>query len=236
MSGLVLSLFPGIGLLDMAFEQEGFCVVRGPDVLWGGDIRRFHPPAGKFDGIIGGPPCQCFSRLKYLNPMAGAKTVNLIPEFSRCVEEARPAWFVMENVREANHPLIPGYEISFVDVCDNDVGGFTKRRRRFWFSGLGLRLSSHPEWLFPERAVTRNVRVPEARHYENAKRRGGGVLPGDGRYATIDEVCRLQGLNGSFPKNGPIKTEALRLMLGNGVPLAMGRAIAKAVKEAMNAT
>jgi len=29
---LVLSLFPGIGLLDMAFEQEGFCVVRGPDL------------------------------------------------------------------------------------------------------------------------------------------------------------------------------------------------------------
>ena len=37
---LVLSLFPGIGLLDMAFELEGFCVVRGPDVLWGGDIKR----------------------------------------------------------------------------------------------------------------------------------------------------------------------------------------------------
>lgn len=37
---LVLSLFPGIGLLDMAFEQEGFCVVRGPDVLWGGDVRK----------------------------------------------------------------------------------------------------------------------------------------------------------------------------------------------------
>jgi hypothetical protein len=32
---LVLSLFPGIGLLDMAFEEEGFCVVRGPDLLWG---------------------------------------------------------------------------------------------------------------------------------------------------------------------------------------------------------
>jgi site-specific DNA-cytosine methylase len=28
---LVLSLFPGIGLLDMAFEAHGFCVVRGPD-------------------------------------------------------------------------------------------------------------------------------------------------------------------------------------------------------------
>lgn len=33
---LVLSLFPGIGLLDMAFEEEGFTVVRGPDLLWGG--------------------------------------------------------------------------------------------------------------------------------------------------------------------------------------------------------
>jgi DNA (cytosine-5)-methyltransferase 1 len=44
-----LSLFPGIGLLDKAFELEGFCVVRGPDVLWGGDVRGFHPPAGRFD-------------------------------------------------------------------------------------------------------------------------------------------------------------------------------------------
>src|SRR6266852_4876882 len=67
MSGFVLSLFPGIGLLDMAFEEEGFCVVRGPDLLWGGDIRRFHPPAGKFDGVIGGPPCQMFSRMRHLN-------------------------------------------------------------------------------------------------------------------------------------------------------------------------
>jgi Fe-S-cluster containining protein len=38
---LVLSMFPGIGLLDMAFELEGFFVVRGPDVLWGVDARRF---------------------------------------------------------------------------------------------------------------------------------------------------------------------------------------------------
>jgi hypothetical protein len=42
---LVLSLFPGIGLLDLAFEEEGFCVVRGPDLLWGGDVRSL-PPAG----------------------------------------------------------------------------------------------------------------------------------------------------------------------------------------------
>jgi DNA (cytosine-5)-methyltransferase 1 len=63
---LVLSLFPGIGLLDMAFEEEGFCVVRGPDLLWGGDVYTFHPPVGKFDGVIGGPPCKRWSRLAHM--------------------------------------------------------------------------------------------------------------------------------------------------------------------------
>jgi len=27
--------------LDTAFEEEGLCIVRGPDLAWGGDIRRF---------------------------------------------------------------------------------------------------------------------------------------------------------------------------------------------------
>ncbi len=56
MPALVLSLFPGIGMFDHAFEREGFCVVRGPDPIWGGDVRTFSPPSGVFDGIIGGDP------------------------------------------------------------------------------------------------------------------------------------------------------------------------------------
>lgn len=51
---IVLSIFPGIDLLGCGFEAEGYCVVRGPDLLWGGDIRRFHVPAGRFNGIIAG--------------------------------------------------------------------------------------------------------------------------------------------------------------------------------------
>jgi len=62
----VLSLFPGIGLLDRTFEECGFTVVRGPDLLWGDDIRDFHPQPGHFGGIIGGPPCQAFSRLRHI--------------------------------------------------------------------------------------------------------------------------------------------------------------------------
>lgn len=87
---LALSLFPGIGLLDMAFEEAGFCVVRGPDVLWGGDVKRFHPPAGRFDGIIGGPPCQAFSQLRYMvirRHGVEALAENLIPEFDCFLEQ-----------------------------------------------------------------------------------------------------------------------------------------------------
>lgn len=241
MKQLVLSLFPGIGLLDRAFEEEGFVVVRGPDVLWGGDIRRFHPPAGKFDGVIGGPPCQCFSQLGHLLRASGKQVSkeNLVPEFVRCINESYPAWFLMENVKQAESPTPNGYYVLHYDVTDSDVGGETKRERRFWFGrqsgSVQLKIASVPRsTLFPpERAVTRNVRRPQARHFAKAAARGRGVLPGDGEYAPIEEVCELQGLPSDFTAKLPYKREALRIMLGNGVPLPMGRALARAVKEAI---
>ena len=118
----VLSLFPGIGLLDQAFEEEGFCVVRGPDLLWGGDVRTFRVPAGVFDGVIGGPPCQAFSRARHI---VGSSKVDLIPEFVRVVREAAPRWSVMENVRGTQgHPDIPSDWYPLV-IRDWDVGGET---------------------------------------------------------------------------------------------------------------
>jgi hypothetical protein len=106
---LVLSLFPGADLLGMGFELEGFCVVRGPDVLLGGDVRGWHVPAGKFDGVIGGPPCKQFSQAIASRGGAHAATQdNLIPEYERLVREAAPRLFwVMENVPEAPCPELP---------------------------------------------------------------------------------------------------------------------------------
>ncbi len=61
MNELVLSLFPGVDLLGRAFSAAGYTVVAGPDPIVGGDIRDFAGVIGRFDGVIGGPPCQGFS-------------------------------------------------------------------------------------------------------------------------------------------------------------------------------
>lgn len=171
--GLVLSLFPGIGLLDMAFEEAGFCVVRGPDLLWGGDIHRFHPPAGRFDGVIGGPPCQSWCGLGNVNKARwGNQSVlpDMIPEFVRCVEQARPTWFLMENVPAAPVPAPDGY-VTTSRSCDNRwCGGEQQRRRRFSFG------STVPSQ-FHIAGVARAVAAAVARAILASHNREGGHAP-----------------------------------------------------------
>ena len=238
---LVLSLFPGIGLLDRAFEEEGFCVVRGPDLLWGGDIRRFHPPAGKFDGVIGGPPCQAFSSLARLNKHLGAsmKFGNLIPQFERVVGEAAPDWWLMENVVGAPIPEVVQYGAWTTILDDVAVGGVTRRRRRITrglYRGtptpLPIKLVALQQVYAGERAVTGNDRVLTTGARIRSRQRGGGCLPGSGTLTPLAEMLRRQGLPADFFEHTPFTEHGKRQMLGNGVPMAMGLAIAKAVKKA----
>lgn len=238
MKGLVLSLFPGIGLLDMAFEEEGFCVVRGPDLLWGGDIRRFHPPAGKFDGVIGGPPCQMFSRLRHVNPKCGQKVGNLIPEFERCVIESAPSWFVMENVPDAPAPNVSEYQITEELVRDVWVGGETNRLRRFSYGGPGR---------FAVETLALHRPDPEPSAYASGGGRAVSVkLGGSGKVKStrlnsigyndskgLDRALRVQGLPADFLADAPFTVVGKNKAVGNGVPLPMGRAIAKAVARAI---
>lgn len=240
---LVLSLFPGIGLLDMAFEEEGFCVVRGPDLLWGGDIHRFHPPAGRFEGVIGGPPCQAFSRLRYLVQHNGYETApNLIPEFERCVGEARPAWFVMENVPDAPLPLVPGYETKPELIRDVWVGGETTRLRRFSFgTATGQRLRIEQLALHrtdPGQAILagggyRPVPVPVAVGGSGKRKSTKARDMGWKTNGAAAAAAAAQGLPPDFDLPG-FTAAAKCKAIGNGVPLPMGRAIAKAVKAALS--
>lgn len=253
---LILSLFPGADLLGMAFEFEGDTIVQGPDVIFGRDIRNFHPPAGKFDGVIGGPPCQAFSRLRHLVEHNGyAVAENLIPEFERCIGEALPAWFLMENVIAAPGPVVEGYWITRHVVVDAHVGGATSRKRAFHF---GQRQAESRvlrdlavEWsalcvIEPEPTVCASggaAPIPvkiggsgkikrsfTARHL--ATRKGASAM-GFKTEGYLRDAIRNQGLPPDFLHGAPFTVAGKIKLVGNGVPLPMGRAIARAVKRAL---
>lgn len=223
---LALSLYPGLDLLGRQFEAEGWCVVRGPDLIWGGDSRRFHPPAGCWDGVFGGPPCQVHSKASVLS---GTTAEDLIPDFVRIVQEARPQWVVMENViRAMKHPAVPSDWFPCV-LRDWDCGGETSRTRAFW------------TWPFALLQPTRRPGEPEHSVMATTWKRGSsqskyvgdkGFLPGD---LPLTEYGRLQGageLAGILEAHHCSRAFAVHL-LGNGVPAAMGRWIARSVREAM---
>jgi len=250
---LVLSLFPGIGLLDRAFEEEGFCVVRGPDVLWGGDVRTFHPPAGVFDGVIGGPPCQTFSRLAIMTRSNGhePKFGNLIPEFERCVAEAAPGWFIMENVPDAPRPEIAGYKVSTHKLNNRYFGAEQNRVRNISLGTQDGRSLVVDVALFEApyaTAVTssdgggvmRGRFAVTARHAGRPSWKPGAVTAGHGGAPkrniyvySLEDSCELQGLPRDFTEHMPFTKEGKLKAVANGVPLPMGRAIARAVKRAM---
>lgn len=205
---LVLSLFPGVGLLDSAFEAEGFCVVRGPDLLWGGDVRRFHPPAGVFDGIIGGPPCQDFSSARRCEPTGYGAA--MLAEFSRVVQTARPAWWLCENVDAVPDVRIAGYSWQRTDI------------EQAWY--VAVRRLRHVQFGSLNGAV---LEVPAGIVRADAE---PAALACDCR--SLDELKRLQGLPDSFELPGFTLEESKRA-IGNGVPIVMGRVLARAVRAAM---
>lgn len=215
MNNLVLSIFPGIDLLGKAFEEEGFCVVRGPDLLWGGDIKDFHPPIRIFHGVIGGPPCKGDSLLAYLNGNPG---VNLIGEFMRIVEEAGPDWWLMEAVTRYAAPYVLKLSPRWL--------GEKQSRKRYFHSNVDL-----------ERYI--EVSLFEHGVYKRAVLAGHGGKEGTvyRRMATYSwgEMCELQGLPPDFELPS-FTRQAAREAIGNGVPLSMGRALAKAIKQATEYT
>lgn len=228
---LVLSLFPGIGLLDMAFEEAGFCVVRGPDLLWGGDVRRFHPPAGKFDGVIGGPPCQQFSQVNQA-ARKGIQTLapNLIPEFERVVGEAGPRWFVMENVTAAPLPIVPGFVVEAVLLNNRWLGAEQNRVRRFSLGTAdGRRLNIAPSLAVFDSIEKHGCFTANGTQWDASKGRSRSSRTNK----DLRHGLRLQGLPESHLDSAPF-TAAMKIrVVGNGVPLPMGRAVAKAVRRAM---
>lgn len=154
----VLSLFSGIGLLDLGLEWAGFRTVglceiepacrwwleqHWPGVPLWRDVREVTgaevaEKCGQVDIVAGGFPCQPHS-------VAGRRKGrederHLWPEFARIVREVRPTWVLAENVpglrtTAADEVLsdldAAGYSCWPLVVGADDVGA-PHRRKRVW--------------------------------------------------------------------------------------------------------
>jgi DNA (cytosine-5)-methyltransferase 1 len=216
---LVLSIFPGIDLLGRGFEAEGFAVVRGPDLIYGSDIFDFHCPAGRFDGVIAGSPCQDYSRARRTPPSGYSD--RSIAEFQRVVTEAAPTWWLLENVAAVPDVLIPGCSHLRIDLDARDCGSRQARLRHFQFG--------HVAGLVP--IVTRLPRlVLEHSQIERCCTASEGSRPDRRTWANF---CELQGLPRDFELPGMTLVARYRAV-GNGVPIPMARTIAAAIRAAVS--
>ena len=106
-----LSLYSGAGGLDQGFAVEHFKPIWANEIdphaaatyeanlgehIVCGDVLAAPVPEVDVDVVIGGPPCQAFSRIGRMDPTdARAEHVD---RFLDVVEQLRPKAFVMENV------------------------------------------------------------------------------------------------------------------------------------------
>lgn len=195
-----ISLFTGAGGLDIGAEHAGAKVVRSVELdddavatlrLNATDLRidhadistlKFHEhrDSRRTTIVIGGPPCQPFSKngywVKNANRMIERDPRNLLSEFLRAVSEARPGGFLFENVESLLHPTNKPAVRSFLEVAEGsgyrctlyransaDFGVPQKRKRIFIF---GLR--------------RRGVAIPPPRATHSATADRDGLKPHEG--------------------------------------------------------
>lgn len=209
--GVILSLYPGLDLLGRAFGEHGWCVVRGPDILWGQRTEDFHGVPHQFDGVIAGTPCIDYSKARR-DPPTG-KSDAAILEFSRLVTECWPRWWLLENVPGVPDLAIEDYCTQRFNVQARDCGSQQNRLRTFQFGSF----SGQPL------VIRRPGRTPGASHRCCMAREGQSVQRRDWA-----DFCELQGLPRDFALPGWSLSARYR-MVGNGVPLAMGRVVAAAI-------
>jgi DNA (cytosine-5)-methyltransferase 1 len=216
---LVLSLFPGVGLLDLAFSSAGFCVVQAQDKITGGDVREFAGVPGRFDGIVAGPPCQGFSAANSYRKEDGHHSVQnsreMLQHTCRIIVECRPEWFLIENVPRVPDVRIDGYTVQRIPITDLECGGVQLRSRHIQFGHVGGK-------------IIRPERVNDCTRNRRKGRPAKAVTTKTERWKDFPDVCRRQGLEAPIDLPGWCRTAKVRAV-GNGVPLRIGRALAAAV-------
>jgi DNA (cytosine-5)-methyltransferase 3A len=150
---IVLSLFDGISVAQQALSELGWSVEEYyasevdkyvmqvtmqnfPDTIQVGNVSDL--PSSLFEGVdllIGGSPCQDLSiAKKNRDGLAGDKS-SLFFEYVRIKDEAKPLWFVFENVnsmpREAKQLITEMLGVEPI-MIDASLISAQSRKRLFW--------------------------------------------------------------------------------------------------------
>lgn len=221
---IVLSLFPGVGLFDKAFEECGICIVRAPDLIHGGDVTQWHwPRARSIEGIIAGPPCQGFSvansqRTNDQHPSV-IKSRELLTLTVQIIEHCEPRWAIIENVPNVPDVIVYGRKLQRIAINDFECGGSQLRWRAIQFY-------HRDGWILrPQRVNDRSTNRRIGRRPEAI------TTKPTSRHQTFAEQCRRQGLESPLSLSGWTREAKFRAV-GNGVPLSIGRSIAAATFKA----
>lgn len=186
----VISLFSGAGGFDIGFSEKPFKIVwaveKDPSA-----VETYKTNLGNHivcadidsidirtvpdcDVIIGGPPCQGFSKAGKMNPKD--KRSKLLYSFVKFVSQKLPKYFVMENVDHLlNSPKFEiirndilsifkrcGYHVSY-SVIDSSLFGVPQKRKRAIFIGSLKRLVAFPSDIIYPKISSRQaiLRLPK---------------------------------------------------------------------------
>ena len=187
------SIFSGAGGLDVGAARAGarvfVCIENDPDATRTLRLNKNH--IGKAEVLeqdiqsvdfnqcrsdtpnilIGGPPCQSFSKNGYWvkndNRLIENDPRNLLGQYVRALREMRPSGFLFENVESILHPTNKDAFYSFVSTTENL--GYACTVFRANSADFGVPQKRKRVFVFGVKGTKQRIPVPEPTHTDFAK-------------------------------------------------------------------
>lgn len=173
----VVSLFSGIGGLDLGFEFAGFKVIWANDFdkyavmtyrknvndnIHLGDIRELKDSIPNHDVLIGGFPCQPFSTLGKLAGFKDENRGNLFFEIADIISKKKPKIVVLENVKNLlNHDKGKTFNTIktvledlnytvYYSILNSKDFGVPQQRNRIFIVAINKEMFKNADFKFPK--------------------------------------------------------------------------------------
>lgn len=261
-SGKIISLYTGAGGLDYGFEAAGFetavaveidaicCETLHASRAWPVVDRDIYDVSsdeilckagvgkGEADVLIGGPPCQPFSKSGYW-ANGDAKRLDdprssTLQAYMRVLEDTQPKAFLLENVpglafngkdeglallfdmlRSINRRAGTKYKAVVQQLCAADYGVPQVRHRVFVIgSRAGVELHFPKPTHAPREDFERHIAAPDVEPYRTAWDAIGDIAPGNSEAVAM--TGKWAGLLPSIPEGANYLYHTDR---GGGLPL-----------------